>query len=200
MEGKDSTIGNGSERRAGEAEAMVEGGSPSEGKDKDSAHGKEYDELKDRMLRLAAEFDNYKKRSNMDAERLREASRAEIVRSVLPVLDEFELALMAARDGNSGSDGNMIRGVEMIYTNLYDALKRAGLAPIPTDGRFNPELHEIVMTRESDREPGEILEVMKRGYMLGSIMLRPASVIVAGDRNGKNDDKKTNDTIGENYE
>lgn len=182
---KNNTVDNGSEKAVeNDIESKDE-------KNENVQNDKDYDELKERMLRLAAEFDNYKRRAKADADRSRDIGRAEIARDMLSVLDELELALMTGKENGSESD-NMIKGVEMVYTNFYEALRHAGLTPIPAEGKFDPELHEIIMTRESDEQPGEILEVMKRGYTLGGIMLRPASVIVAGGKNDKDNDKKQN--------
>jgi molecular chaperone GrpE len=150
-----------------------------EAKDKEmkEQHQDQNSELKDRMLRLAAEFDNYKKRTRADIEKAKDIGKAELIRNVLPVLDEFELALMA--HGNSeGKD--LSKGIEMVYSNLIDSLKRAGLSEIEAKGAFDPYKHEIILSRpDGKRKPGTIIEVVKKGYSLNGIMIRPASVIIA---------------------
>lgn len=138
---------------------------------------KEAAELKDRLLRLAAEFDNYKKRSAKDFARAKEAGRTELIKSLLPVLDEFELAV-AAVSGSNGDKGG-IKGVGLVYSNFFDALSGAGLREIEAEGKYDPYRHEIMMVKESAENEGTILEVVRKGYMFSDIVLRPASVIVS---------------------
>lgn len=133
-------------------------------------------ELKDRMLRLAAEFDNYKKRTRNDADKASDAGKASVAKALLPILDEFELALISI---GGMQDKGIAKGIEMVYSNLLDALKKEGLAEIPAHGAFDPYRHEIVMSRPDRAKPGTILEVIKKGYALNGILLRPAAVITA---------------------
>ena len=140
---------------------------------------KEYLELKDRLLRLAAEFDNYKKRTAKENENAKLLGKAELMRKLLPTLDEFELALSV-----SSKENKEIKGFEMIFSNLLDALKSEGLEVIETNGKYDPYKHEIILTKESDKEEGSILEVVRKGYMLNGILLRPATVIVAKAKSG----------------
>ena len=150
---------------------------------------KEEDGYKERLIRLAAEFDNYKKRVKSDIDVSKTIGKAELVRDLLPVLDEFEIALIAMRQG---SDKTMVKGFELLYSNFLGTLKKVGLREIKTDGRFDPYMHEIMLAQEDDSEkPGTILEVTKKGYMLGEILLRPASVIIAKEK--QNDAKTTNE-------
>lgn len=141
-------------------------------------------ELKDRLLRLAAEFDNYKKRVAKDLEGAEEVGRSEVISRLLPTLDEFELAL-----GAFGKDDARLKGMELIFSNLISTLKGLGLNEIDVEGKFDPYRHEIVLARESDRPEGEILEVMRKGYMLNNIMLRPASVIISKAGSVKDEQK-----------
>ncbi len=162
--------------------------------DAGAAHGKagvpaeecvslrEYNELKERMMRIAADFDNYKKRTRNEAEVSRNTGKAEAVAGLLPVLDEFEIAMAAIQ---KSKDKETFKGVEMLYANMLDALKRAGLVEIEATGMFDPSKHEIVMAVESDKRHGTILEVVRRGYAVGGIMLRPSSVIVAREPSGQ---------------
>lgn len=151
----------------------------------EEGQGKE--DLREQMLRLAAEFDNYKKRAKLEMDRAKDAGKAELASHLLPILDEFELALIAA---NGSGDKALSKGVELVYSNMYDTLENAGLHEIKAEGVADPYKHEIVMVKESDKKPGTILEVVKKGYTFGDLMLRPASVIVAKDgakdnKNGK---------------
>jgi molecular chaperone GrpE len=140
---------------------------PQENKDKD---------MKEQLLRLAAEFDNYKKRTKNDVDNAKSAGKAELVKGFLPILDEFELALIVV---NKTPDRNVARGVEMLYSNFIDMLKKAGLEEIACKGVFDPYKHEIMMTKDSKEKDGTILEVIKKGYIFDKVLLRPASVIVA---------------------
>lgn len=105
----------------------------------------------------------------------------------MPVLDEFGLALISVReDGDEG----LAKGMELLYSNFLSTLKKVGLSEIKTEGRFDPYIHEIMMTEEAKgKKPGTILKVMKKGYMLGDVLLRPASVIVAREEEEKDDVK-----------
>lgn len=130
-------------------------------------------ELKDRLLRLAAEFDNYKKRVAKDLDAAKSVGKVEMVKKLLPTLDEFELALQAMKDAEHA------RGVEMVYSNFLDALKSQGLEEIPAKGKADPFKHEVILARESDKKEGEIIEVVRKGYTLNGILIRPSSVIVS---------------------
>jgi molecular chaperone GrpE len=131
-------------------------------------------DLRDRLLRLAAEFDNYKKRVAKDIDSSKRLGKAELMRSLVPVLDEFELAINA-----KGLNDETARGVELVYSNLVDSLKRDGLSVIDTVGKFDPFRHEIMLTKESGEEDGTIIGVIRKGYAMGDILIRPASVIVS---------------------
>lgn len=140
---------------------------PQENKDKD---------LKEQVLRLAGQFDNYKKRTKNDVDNAKMVGKAELMKSLLSILDEFELALIVV---NKTPDKIVARGVEMLYSNFTDLLKKEGLEEVACKGVFDPYRHEIMMTRESKDKDGTILEVVKKGYLFDKVLLRPASVIVA---------------------
>ncbi len=145
---------------------------------------KEIADLKDRLLRLAAEFDNYKKKVAKDSELLKNLGKAELASKLLPSLDEFELALNAFDDNKF--DSRNAKGVELVFSNITDALKSAGLKEIEAKGKYDPYKHEIVLTKNSKEQEGNIIEVIRKGYTFNDIMLRPASVIVS---NGKSEEK-----------
>ena len=145
-----------------------------------------YEEMREQMLRIAAEFDNYKKRVRKDVESAAKLGKASLVKSMLPILDEFELAIIAI---NESKDRDLAKGIEMVYSNLIGMLKKEGMEEIDANGAFDPYKHEIVLAKESDDDDGMILEVVKKGYMFDGIMIRPASVIVAKH------DEKTIDNI-----
>lgn len=131
-------------------------------------------ELRDRLLRLAAEFDNYKKRTAKELDSSKRLGKAELMKSIVPVLDEFELAINA-----KGLDDETAKGIELVYSNLVDSLKREGLEVVDSTGRFDPFRHEIMLTKDSEEADGTIIGVIRKGYMLGDILIRPASVIVS---------------------
>jgi molecular chaperone GrpE len=147
-----------------------------------------HEDGKEQLLRLAAEFDNYKKRVRKDIESAKMLGAAELATKLLPVLDEFYLANMAAQ---KSVDKSLAKGVEMLYANFAETLKRQGLEEIKCDGVYDPFMHEIVMTQESEKKAGTILEVLKTGYLFSGVLLRPASVIVAGEK--KKGDKGENE-------
>ncbi len=171
-EGND--IETGKEEKKAEASEKAANG---EGK----ARAEDNGELKERLLRLAAEFDNYKKRTANEVNTAKRMGVAELMKPLLNVLDEFELTLMAL---GKIKDDNISKGIEMLYSNFIEVLRSFGLKEVDADSVFDPYKHEIVLAREDGSKPGTILEVVKKGYMLDDKLLRPASVIVAKERDG----------------
>ena len=138
---------------------------------------RERDEYLDSLQRLKAEFDNYRKRAAR--EQLDFASRAaeRLVKELLPVLDDLERALDAAEEHE---EAKLEEGVRLVHRALADALQKEGLAEIATDGKFDPHVHEALLTQpDDDVESGAVLDVLQKGYRLGDKVLRPARVIVA---------------------
>jgi molecular chaperone GrpE len=137
----------------------------------------EANEYRDHLQRLQAEFDNYRKRVLKEQTRAVEMAAQPVVLKLLEVLDEFELALMAAE--RSPDFEQFRKGVELVYAKLIEALRSEGLERIEAEGRpFDPVLHEALMqTGEGDGEP-HVAEVFRQGYRLRGHVLRPASVRV----------------------
>ena len=135
-------------------------------------------ELYDRLLRKQAEFDNFRKRSQREKEEYRGHATEDLIRSLLPVLDGFERAL---RQREPSVPETFYQGMELIYRQLSDVLKGAGLEAIETSGQlFDPHHHQAVETLEdAKRRDQEIVEEMQRGYKLKHRLLRPAIVRVA---------------------
>lgn len=131
------------------------------------------DSVKDRLLRLAAEFDNYKKRVAKEIENSKNVGKAEAITKILPNMDELDLAIASL--GKGGGE----KGILLVYANFMNTLKGLGLKEIEATGAFDPYRHEIILTQASDKKEGTILEVVRKGYTLNGIMLRPASVIVS---------------------
>lgn len=128
--------------------------------------------------RVQADFENYRKRALRDQERLVAHAHERLVRELLPVLDDLERALEAAERHEEAA---LVDGVRLVEKSLRAALEKEGLVEIPTDGEFDPHVHEALLSRPDDvAEPGAVLEVVQRGYRLGDRVVRPARVIVAG--------------------
>jgi len=139
---------------------------------------RERDEMQDRYLRKTAEFDNYRKR--VERERREHADQAvvDLLQSLLGVVDDFDRALTI----EAGPEAEGYRkGIELIHAKLQDVLKRHGVRPIEAMGAdFDPNVHEAVMHESSaDHRDGEVIGELRKGYMLGDKLLRPAMVKVA---------------------
>jgi molecular chaperone GrpE len=135
--------------------------------------------LQDRVLRLQAEFDNFRKRTDRERMDFAEYAGEQTVRALLPILDDFDRALKAASVSNGGDE--FVRGIELIYNRLLDVLKKQGLEPISTEGaQFDPHRHEAVARIESvDHDEGTIVQEFQRGYHFKGRLLRPSMVQVA---------------------
>jgi molecular chaperone GrpE len=133
-------------------------------------------ELEDRFRRAAAEFDNARRRAERDRSDFLQFATADLVRNLLPVVDDFERALKTET-----ADKDYAKGVEMIYTRLFETLKRLGLEPIETEGKkFDPNQHEAVQREHTeDADDQAILGELQRGYNFKGKLLRPAWVKVA---------------------
>ena len=133
-------------------------------------------ELQDRLLRARAEFDNFRKRSERERSDFIQFATMDMVKDVLPVLDDFERALKVET-----ADRDYAKGVELIYQRLSDTLRKMGLEPIDTAGqRFDPNLHQAVeRVPAEEAEDQAILGEFQRGYNFKGKLLRPAMVRVA---------------------
>jgi len=129
------------------------------------------------LKRLKAEFENYRKRMVREQTGMVERASASIVERLLPILDNFELALMAA--DRTKDYESMVRGVEMVYGELLEVLKREGLERIESLHKpFDPEIHEAVMHADGEGDEIVVLDEMRPGYKLGGRVIRPAMVKV----------------------
>jgi len=137
-------------------------------------------EYREHLQRLQAEFDNYRKRVLREQTAAVELASEPVMRRLLEVLDDFELALMHA--GDDVDADRLLKGVELVYAKLVDALGSEGLERIPAEGApFDPELHEALMqTGEGEGEP-RVAEVFRPGYLLRGRVIRPAGVRVERD-------------------
>ena len=139
---------------------------------------REKDALHDRLLRTAAEFDNYRKRVDRERREFMDQTTADVVAGLLPIVDNFERALQAPAAAESDA---LRKGVEMIHQQMLDLLRRHGVEPIQALGAdFDPNVHQAVIHEESDaHREGEVMEELQRGYMLRDRLVRPAMVKVA---------------------
>ena len=144
----------------------------------------EKDEYYDTLLRLKAEFENYRKRVQREFDNFTKYAAENVVLEVLPVLDNFERALSNVPEGVN--DG-FRQGVEIIYRQLYEALGKIGLSPIETVGsKFDPHFHEALMEVESEtHDEGTVVEEFQRGYTLFDKVVRHAKVSVSSGKGEK---------------
>jgi molecular chaperone GrpE len=137
----------------------------------------ERDEYLATLQRLAADFDNYRKRATRDQQAFAARAAERLVAKLLPVLDDLERALDAAEHHE---EAKVIEGVEMTRSALANALTSEGVEEIVAEGIFDPHVHEALLAQPAEGvEPGSIIQVVQRGYRLGDAVLRPARVIVA---------------------
>lgn len=143
----------------------------------------ERDELRSQLLRLAAEFDNYRKRTERERREQIELAAADLARDLLPIIDDLERAIDAAvaTDADDPRLTSLRTGVEMVYKQFLDTLRKRNIEPIDAVGaQFDPEWHEAVATEPAgDRADGEVVGEIRRGYRIGERLLRAALVRVA---------------------
>ena len=130
----------------------------------------------DDLKRLAADFDNYRKRVAREQEALSTRAAERLVKELLPIVDDLERALEAAEEHE---EAKLEEGVRLVQRQLASVLEREGLAEIETNGKFDPHVHEALLSQPSEAEEGLVIEVLQKGYRLGDRVLRPARVIVA---------------------
>lgn len=136
------------------------------------------EEYKDMLLRARAEFDNYRKRTLREAERLRKTATEALIRDLLPVVDNLERAAAHAGDAPQA----FAEGVTMVLMQLKDTLAARGLEAIPAAGEpFDPSVHEALSQMPSNEHPaGVVMDEFQRGYRIGGYVVRPAKVVVSG--------------------
>lgn len=144
---------------------------------------KQNKELEDRLIRLAAEFDNYKKRVAKEQNQVVKNANENLISKLLESLDNFSRALDSAR--NSADIKSLQSGLELIYFQLMDILTKEGLEEIKAVGeRFDPHLHEAVLQIESEQPEGTIVDEISKGYKLNGKVVRHSKVVVSKGKNG----------------
>jgi molecular chaperone GrpE len=148
-----------------------------------AAKEKEYDETHDKLLRVSAEFENYRKRTAREMDDFRKYAVQSLLKEMLSAVDHIELAIQAAAC-NSAPDRNLTEGLSLTLKELLRIFEKFNVMPIEAVGKpFNPEFHEAILREESDELPeNTVLREMQKGYMIGSRLLRPALVVVAAPR------------------
>jgi molecular chaperone GrpE len=140
------------------------------------------DEYLDLAKRTKADFENFRKRMSVEVLAAAGRGKAEVIRDVVPVLDDLERAIQAAGlDPEGDSDDGLAHGVLLVFRSLRDALVKNGIEAVdPTGEKFDPNLHEALSTQPADgAESGTVVETMQKGYRLGEQLIRPARVVVA---------------------
>ena len=150
-----------------------------QGEDALAAVTAERDELKDRVLRMAAEMENYKKRSERDKADFLKRANESLARDLLPVLDGLERA--AAHAGEQDQDQAVSEGLSLLQQELLKVLERYGLEKVEALGlSFNPEFHEAMMQQDDpEAEENTVLQELQKGYLFQGRLLRPAMVVVS---------------------
>lgn len=141
-------------------------------------------ELKDRHLRLAADFDNFRRRTLKERQDLHNYANENLVKELLPVVDNLERAVAHGRKEEGRPDSeNLLQGVELTYRALLQTLARHGVVEVEAVGKqFDPAVHEAVRrVPTTDHEPNMVVEVYQKGYLLKDRLLRPAMVAVASE-------------------
>ncbi|MEM7402941.1 MAG: nucleotide exchange factor GrpE [Myxococcota bacterium] len=144
----------------------------------------QFDALNDKHLRLAAEFDNYKRRSSQQQQQQLQYANEPLIRDLLPCLDHLQRALQASKqalqNSNHPSLGTLLDGLDMVHKQLLETLQRFGVTWLQPVGQpFDPNQHEAVSQQEHTQPPGTVLQLLQAGYMLHERLLRPARVVVA---------------------
>ena len=141
----------------------------------------ERDEAIDRWKRTAADFDNFRKRATREREEFVTFANERLVKELLPILDDLERALVAATEHQEAA---LEDGVRLVHQSLASLLARQGLKEIDAAGKFDPHVHEALLSQPSEAEEGSVIEVVQKGYKLGDKVLRPARVVIAGPSEG----------------
>jgi molecular chaperone GrpE len=142
------------------------------------------DDYLDALQRLKAEFDNFRKRAARERDELVGRASEQLVKQLLPVLDDLERALEAAA---GHEEAKLEEGVRLVHRALSDLLAKEGLVEVETDGAFDPHTQEALLSQPSGEDEGTVIQVLQKGYRLGDRVLRPARVVVSaggGPRGG----------------
>ena len=142
----------------------------------------------DRLLRVSAEFENYKKRATREMEEFRKFSNQSLIKEMLSVVDNLELAMNSAKS-HQASDKGLLDGLEMTHKEILKVFERFKVKPISASGQpFDPAFHEAVMQEETDEHPvNTVINELQKGYLIHDRLLRPSMVVVAKSKEKKDD-------------
>ena len=132
--------------------------------------------LEDQLKRVAADFDNYRKRVARERTEIVTSANERLLKELLPILDDLERALEAAAQHE---EAQLEEGVRLVHRALGELLRKHGVAEIEAEGRFDPHVHEALLTQPSEADEGSVIQVLQKGYKLGDRVVRPARVVVA---------------------
>nr|WP_231889898.1 nucleotide exchange factor GrpE [Bacillus sp. SJS] len=161
------------------AEAGPETDELSEAREKIASLESQVEESESKLLRVQADFENYKRRARMDAESAQKYRAQNLISEILPALDNFDRALKV--EASDEQTKSILQGMEMVHRQLVQALKSEGVEEIETVGKtFDPHLHQAVMQGEEEGfEPNTVIEEFQKGYKLKDRVIRPSMVKVS---------------------
>jgi molecular chaperone GrpE len=141
----------------------------------------------DRLLRVSAEFENYKKRTSRELEEFRKFANQSLIKEMLSVVDNLELA-MNSTNGHKAIDQGLLQGLDMTHREILKVFEKFNVKPIEAKGQaFDPTFHEAVMQEETDEfEENTVINELQKGYLIHDRLLRPAMVVVARSKDNKN--------------
>lgn len=169
------------QRRAEEAGEDADAAAAGADAERVAALEQELAEAKDRTLRVAADLENFRRRALKDREEAHNFGHQNLVKDLLPSVDNLERAVDHARKGGEESASGLLEGVELVLRELHSVLAKHGVTPIEALGQpFDPALHEaMAQVTDGSQPPGTVVEVFQRGYQLRARLLRPARVVVS---------------------
>jgi molecular chaperone GrpE len=137
------------------------------------------------LLRVSAEFENYKKRTAREMADFKKFANQSLLKELLPIIDNFELAIKAAAEAPDGKDACLLDGVELTRKEILKIFENFHVEPIDALGKpFDPNFHEAVMREESDEHPeNTVVNELQKGYLMHDRLLRPSMVVVAMPKN-----------------
>ena len=153
--------------------------------------------LQDKYMRLAAEFENYKRRAQRDQSDSIRYGNESLIKSLLPTLDNLERAIKSGTD--AGASGALIEGVELTHKQFLETVAKLGVRQVSSEGaEFDPNIHQAVAQVESETAaPNTVVEEFQKGYFLHDRILRPAMVTVAKEKSNQTEPGSTEDTVEE---
>ena len=145
------------------------------------------EEAHDRLLRVMAEFENYKKRMEREMNDYRKFANESLIKEILPIVDNLEKALEISDEQNEKALGGLREGVNMTLEGLLTGLEKFGVVPIKSlEEPFDPNFHQAVMQEESaEHSDNTVMQELQKGYLIGDRLLRPAMVVVSKNPNSK---------------